>query len=408
MTATIPEAFIRAIPKTDLHVHLDGSLRLPTLIELARQQGVEIPSTTESGLREIVFKDQYKDLFEYLQGFRYTVSVMQDAESVERIAFELVEDNLAEGVRYLETRFAPQLHMHESFSMQEVLEAVTRGMEKAKKQHNQTDAVKQGRDLPFHFGIIVCALRWFNPDMSTYYRNLFSVMAHAPQKHVFGTASLELARAAVKLRDEKGLPICGFDLAGAESGNPADDHQRAFQHAHSNFMKKTVHAGEAYGAESIFQALTECYATRLGHCTHLFSVDKIQRSGIADPEHYIEQLVNFIASQRITIEVNITSNLQTLPEIESAAQHPLRQMLESKLSATICTDNRLVSNTTVTDELLLVNEHIGLTPHQLRDLVIAGFKGSFFVGPYTEKRAYVRQVIDRYSELEREHFSEAL
>ena len=120
----------------------------------------------------------------------------------------------------------------------------------------------------------------------------------------------------------------GFDLAGAESGFPAGDHTRAFGYAHSNFLKKTVHAGEAYGPESIFQAITDCHANRVGHGTFLFMPDKIQDQGIADPEKYIYFLADYIATQRITIEVNLTSNLQTTPTIKSVAEHPLRQMLD--------------------------------------------------------------------------------
>ena len=396
----ITEAFVRAIPKTDLHVHLDGSLRLPTLSELARQEGVKLPSYEDAGLRELVFKDQYANLMEYLQGFGYTVAVMQRPENIERIAYEFALDNLAEGVRYVEVRFGPQLHIHDQFDLREVIASVARGMDRAKAEHNRSPAVADGEDLPFEFGIIVCALRWFNAGMSTYYRQLFRVMEYSRPKRVFAAASLELARAATHLADEEGLPIVGFDLAGAEAGNPSVDHREAFLHAHRHFLRKTVHAGDAYGPDSIFQAITQCHANRIGHGTHLFSPEKIQDPDIADRERYVRQLADYIASQRITIEVNLTSNLQTLPELTSVAQHPLGRMVQEEMSATICTDNRLVSNTSVTREILLALEHLPIDRHQLRNLVIAGFKGSFFPGPYTLKRTYVRQVIDRYEALE--------
>ena len=176
MNTIITEEFLRRIPKTDIHLHLDGSLRLPTLIELARQQRVKLPSTTTDGLCRLVFKDHYADLTEYLRGFAYTCAVMRDPESLERIACELAEDNLAEGVRYIEVRFAPQLHAHEKLTSEQVLRAVSRGLERAQRAHNRSSAVRRGEDVPFHFGIIVCALRFFTPAMSAYYQQLFHVL----------------------------------------------------------------------------------------------------------------------------------------------------------------------------------------------------------------------------------------
>jgi adenosine deaminase len=402
MSETIPTAFLRAIPKTDLHVHLDGSLRIPTLIELAKQSRVKLPSYTEHGLRRLVFKDQYADLPDYLKGFTYTCAVMQTAESLERIACELGEDNLAEGVRYIEVRYAPQLHINDRLGMEEVVRAVCRGLERAQRRHNQSKAVTSGADVPFHFGIIVCALRFVLPQMSPYYRRLFEVMSYASAKQVCAAASMELARAAVDLAYNKGLPVVGFDLAGAEAGYPAEDHSAAYQYAHSNFIKKTVHAGEAYGPESIFQAITKCYANRIGHGTWLFAHQMIQNPSILDPQAYCRRLAEYVASQRITIEVCLTSNAQTLPRMRNLSRHPLRQMLDHELSVSICTDNRLVSNTTVTDELRTAISRLKMTSRELRNVVIAGFKGSFFPGTYREKRDFVRLVINRYETLERE------
>jgi adenosine deaminase len=393
---TVTTNFLRAIPKTDLHLHLDGSLRISTLIELAKKQKVKLPSYTEDGLRRLVFKDNYADLPEYLKGFAYTCAVMQDAESLERIAFELAEDNLAEGVRYIEVRYAPQLHINDRLSMEEVVRAVARGLERAQKRHNRN---KSAADVPFHFGIIVCALRFVVPQMSPYYRRLFEVMSYSTPKQVAGAASLELARAAVDLAHDKGLPVVGFDLAGAEAGYPADDHSAAFQYAHDHFIRKTVHAGEAYGPESIFQAITKCYANRIGHGTWLFAHDMVK--DVPDPVAYTNYLAEYIASQRITIEVCLTSNAQTLPAMRDLRNHALRQMLDHELSVSICTDNRLVSNTTVCRELELAIEKCGMTRRELRNVVIAGFKGSFFPGAYKEKRDFVRQVINRYEALEK-------
>jgi adenosine deaminase len=399
MNTPITEEFLRQIPKTDLHLHLDGSLRLPTLIELARQQRVKLPSTTTDGLCKLVFKEQYADLTEYLRGFAYTCAVMHDTESLERIAFELAEDNLAEGVRYTEVRFAPQLHVHDGLTVEQVLSAVSRGLERARRAHNNSAAVRHGEDVPFHFGIIVCALRFFVPAMSSYYQRLFHVMSYAPPKHVFATASTELARAAVHLIRDQGLPIVGFDLAGAEAGYPADDHRAAFQYCHSHFLKKTIHAGEAYGPESIFRAITDCYANRIGHGTWLFAHSMIKDPSITDREGYCNQLAEYVASTRITLEVCLTSNTQTHPQMRKMLSHPLRQMLDYGLSISLCTDNRLVSHTTMTNELLQAVRQLKMTPRELRNVVLAGFKGSFFPGTYREKRHFVRQVIDRYEAL---------
>lgn len=397
------QEFIRAIPKTDLHLHLDGSLRLPTLIELAQSDSVSLPSMTEEGLLELVFKEQYQDLPDYLSGFAYTVAVLQKAEHLERVSYELAIDNLEEGVRYIEVRFAPQLHIHDGLSIKEVLEAVDRGLKRARDEHNASGLVAAGEDLPFEYGIIVCALRWFLPVFSQYYDKLFSVMSYAREQQVFAAASTALARAAIALAKD-GIPIVAIDLAGAEAGNPAEDHRHAFSIAHSHFLRKTVHAGEAYGPESIFQAITDCHANRIGHGTHLFAADMVKNPQIQDPEYYVAQLVNYIASERIPIEVNLTSNLQTLPEIKSVADHPLKQMIEHQLSATICTDNRLVSRTTVCKELELASEHLELGTKELKRLVIAGFKGAFYPHPYGEKRAYVRRAIDRVNAIETEIF----
>lgn len=399
--------FIRRIPKTDLHVHLDGSLRLRSLIEMAGADRVALPSASEAGLRELVFKDNYQSLPDYLQGFAYTCAVLRNPEHLERAAFELAEDNLAEGVRYFEVRFAPQLHLRDGLSMGDVLAAVCRGLERAARRHNSAAAVTSGADLPLHYGVIVCAMRSFTRGYGPYFARLLNVLGSAPRKEVFALASLEVVRAAVALRDREGLPIVGFDLAGEEAGYPAGDHRVAYQYAHSHFLKKTVHAGEAYGPESIFQAITDCHANRIGHGTFLFAAEMVRGPGVADPTAYVKRLAEYIASQRIGVEVCLTSNLQTTPAVRSIADHPVRRMIEQGLSVSVCTDNRLVSGTTVNGELERLAAGIPLTPHQFRNIIIAGFKGSFMPLPYLEKRAFVRSVIDRYERLERDMGLEA-
>jgi len=389
----LSDALIRALPKADLHVHLDGSLRLGTLIELARERKVALPSFTVEGMHEQVFKPHYASLVEYLAGFAWTGAVMQDVEALERIGYEFAWDNWNEGVRYVEARFAPQLHMHEGLDARSVLRAVAGGMQRAADEINR--AVPRD-EPPFRFGLIVCALRMFNEHFSAWYRQLLSVLAKTPRETVFGLASLELAREAVLARDEDGLPVVGFDLAGQEDGYPAIDHVRAYDYVHSHFMHKTVHAGEAYGAESIFQAVSALHADRIGHGYLLFSPERITDPRIVDREGYARRLAQFLADRRVTMEVCITSNLQTNPGIRTAGDHALRRMIDNRLSVTLCTDNRLVSHTTLTREFRVAVDECGVNHRELRDIIIHGFKRSFYPGSYLEKRAYVRNVIDYF------------
>lgn len=399
----IPAEFLQRIPKADLHVHLDGSLRLSTLIELAQKEGVELPAYTEKELRRQVFKDKYNSLVEYLKGFSYTGAVMQNAENIERVAYELGQDAIAEGVRYMEVRFAPQLHANDRLTAQDACRAVVRGLERAQKEHNASEAVKKEGDLEFHFGVIACAMRNFNQFMSPYYAMLIKALSQSSKSEIFGIGSLELAKMVVKLAKVEKLPIVGFDLAGEEAGYPAADHVAAYQYVHKHFIRKTVHSGEAYGPESIFQAITDCYANRIGHGTHLFSQDMIKDRKVKDKQAYVDSLADYIASERIGIEVCLTSNLQTLPEIKSVKDHPIKEMIKHGLPVSINTDNRLVSNTTVTKEMELLVRHIDVSPKDLKNIVIAGFKSGFFPGSYVEKRTFVRKVIDRYNKLAHEY-----
>jgi len=395
--------FLARIPKTDLHVHLDGSLRVSTLIELAKAGNIELPSYTEAGLNELVFKNKYNDLMDYLQGFGYTVSVMQNPESLERIAYEFAWDNFNEGVRYFEVRFAPQLHVNENQSIEDVVTAVNNGLAKAKKEFNNQPAILNEEEPPANYAIIACAMRAFFPGMSQFYDTILEIHRFSKTKKIFSLASVELVEAMIKVRDELELPVVGIDIAGAEKGFPPDDHKEAFDIAHSNFFKKTVHAGEAYGPESIFQAITLLHADRIGHGYYLFSYDKIKDPSIVDKEKYVENLAQFIADRRITIEVCLTSNLQTNPEIGEISNHEFRKMKAARLSTTICTDNRTVSKTNVTREIELAVDTFDFTETELRNSIIYGFKRSFFPGTYKEKRNYVRKIINYYEKLQKEH-----
>jgi adenosine deaminase len=386
---------VRLLPKTDLHVHLDGSLRLASVIDLARTRKVALPSETPEGLEALVFRPRYASLAEYLEGFRYTVAVLQDAEALERATCELAEDCQADGVRYIEVRFAPQLHVRPGFEVPDVVRAVDRGLRRASAAFNARPEVASGQEPPFAAGILLCAMRFFRPEFSLGFRRFFETLPEASEREIQQAASLEVARAAARLRNEEGLLVVGIDLAGQEKGYPAEDHAKAYQIAHEAFLGKTVHAGEDYGPESIFQAISDLHADRIGHGTWLFDETKITSTRIKDRKRYVEDLSEFIADKRITIEVCLTSNQQTVPELAAdLGKHPFAEMRRRRLSTTFCTDNRLVSHTTVSHEIARAVEAFALTPQEVRDSLIYGFKRSFYPGTYLEKRAYVRQAIN--------------
>ncbi|MFA4873859.1 MAG: adenosine deaminase family protein [bacterium] len=391
---TYSDNFLKAIPKTDLHVHLDGSLRVSTIIDMAKEQKLALPSYTEEGLGELVFKARYADLNEYLQGFQYTVAVLQTPEALERAAYEFAQDNFAEGVRYVEPRFAPQLHSNAAMPVDEVIASVDRGLSRARREINLRPEISSGEEPSFQYGII------------GYYRRLVEMHPDMPQKELHELAALDLVRALIKARDDRGMPIAGFDLAGAERGYPAETHRTAYDLAHKHFLKKTVHAGEDYGPASIFQAITDCHADRIGHGTHIFDESLVELPTGPEREHYVRALWQYIADRRITIEVCLTSNLQTMPQLKDIKDHPFSKMLDKRLSVTFCTDNRLVSHTTVTGEIELAVTNFTIPQYKLKDLIIYGFKRSFFPGDYMAKREYIRKIIDYYEKMEKVHGNE--
>ncbi len=399
-------AFLKKLPKTDLHLHLDGSIRLSTLIELARESGVELPSFTEEGLRETVFKDNYRDLNEYLTGFAYTNAVMKTREQLERISYEVAVDNQQEGVRYIEVRFAPQLHASEEMDIIDCIRAVNDGLLRAKEEFNSRVEVVDGLEPPFHYGIISCAIRFFTPAFSDWFRRFFKMHSFTDRERVFALASLELEEAVARARWEEELPAVGIDLAGSEAGWPALNHLEAFTKAQGHFLRKTVHAGEAYGPESIYQAITDLYAERIGHGLTLLDPASVQSPYIKDPEKYVDALASYVADRRITVEVCLTSNQQTNPAYRDLSNHPFRKMMEKKLSVTICTDNRTISNTTVTKELHKAVNTFDLTRYNLKNILVYGFKRSFFPGRYDEKRLFVRQCMEYFEKIEQEYFGE--
>lgn len=393
--------FLLKIPKTDLHLHLDGSLRLSTLIELAKKDGIKLPSYTEAGLRKEVFKDSYDSLDEYLRGFSYTCAVLRTKDAIERVSYELAIDNQNEGVRYIEVRLAPQTLMSDNMSFEDVMNSVWKGLERAKKEFNSRPEIINGDEPPFNYGIIVCAMRFCDERFSPFFKSFFKNHKYSDKLEIINLVSQELAKATTKMVKETDIPIVGFDLAGAEKGFPADNHIQSYDIVHRNFLSKTVHAGEAYGPESIFQAITDLHADRIGHGFYLFDEGKVvSEKNKNNAKEYVLNLAEYIANNRITLEICPTSNLQTNPDLKgSMKNHPLRKMIDHKLSITINTDNRLISNTTMTKELQLVIKEMKITPAQLRNIIIYGFKRCFYHGSYVEKRNYVRDIIDYYEKI---------
>jgi adenosine deaminase len=399
-------AFLREMPKADLHLHLDGSLRIPTLIESAKKLGVTLPSFTETGLREQVFKDTYGSLAEYLHGFQYTCAVLRDLEILEQVSYELAVDCQEEGVNYIEPRFAPQLLMdsERGLTLEAVVDAAAKGFERAKQEYNRHSEVRSGEKPEFHYGMILCAMRKFGPKgYSPFYSRIFETLEYSKEMEVIREGALQLVKAAVKIRDEKNLPIVGIDLAGQEDGYPPGKFKEVYAYAHKHFLHKTVHAGEAYGAESIFQAITDCYADRIGHGYYLFDENKVVDESILNRKKYVDDLASTIADKRIMIEVCLTSNLQTNPTLKDIRNHPFKQMQENRMAATLCTDNRLVSNTTVTREYEIATQNFEIPVKRLKDLVAYGFKKSFFPGRYYEKREYAKTCMQYFDRVAAKH-----
>lgn len=326
----VTEDLLRALPKTDLHCHLDGSLRLSTILELAEQQKVKLPADTVEGLAQAIHMGQIcKSLEEYLVAFDVTLSVLQTEEALYRAAYELALDAAAENVRYLEVRYSPALHQQKGLVMTAIVEAVLEGLRDAK------------HEVGIKSGVIICGIRHINP-----------------------LTSVRLAELAVAYKN-KGVK--GFDLAGAEYDFPAKDHKEAFQLILNNNVNCTCHAGEAYGPESIAQALHLIGSHRIGHGTRL------REDG---------DLLNYVNDHRIPIEVCASSNVQT-GAVPDLASHPIRFYFDYGLRVTVNTDNRLITDTTVTKELWLLHKHLGFSLEDLTTMIVSGFKSAFL--PYKEK-----------------------
>lgn len=343
-TPEITEEFLKTLPKVELHCHLDGSLRIETILELAEKNKVKLPGADDpDGLRKLlVVGENRRNLEDYLKAFDITLSVMQDEESLERIAYELVADAADENIRYLEVRYSPILHTRKGLRLTRIIDAVNDGLRRGE------------REFGVRTGVIICGMRNINPEIS-----------------------YQLAEMAIAYKNRG---VVAFDLAGAETDHPAKNHKEAFFLILRNNINCTLHAGESYGPESIHQALHYCGAHRIGHGTRL------KEDG---------DLLNYVNDHRIPLEICLTSNVQTRA-VKSFEDHPLRFYYDYGLRTTVCTDNRLMSDTTVSRELYRAHVHLGFELDELMDLIIYGFKSAFL--PYREKSKMLRGVFDELRE----------
>jgi adenosine deaminase len=337
MPQPISLELIEKLPKTDLHCHLDGSLRLRTILELAEEQKVKLPARDEEKLARLIYPgESCQSLEDYLKAFDITLAVLQEESALHRVAFELAEDAARESVRYLEVRYSPILHTRRGLRLTNIVEAVLAGLREAKRKYG------------IRYGVILCGIRSISAE-----------------------SSIRMAELCVAYKNRG---VVAFDLAGAEYNFPAKDHKEAFQLILNNNVNCTAHAGEAYGPESIAQAIHYCGAHRIGHGTRL------RENG---------DLLNYVNDHRIPLEVCLSSNVQTRA-VTSFAAHPLPFYFSYGLRVTINTDNRLVTDTTVSKELLLCHQHYGFGLDDIKEIIVSGFKSAFL--PYREKADLLRAI----------------
>jgi adenosine deaminase len=339
---------IRTLPKVLLHEHLDGGLRPATVIELAAELGYQgLPTTDPTDLAAWFHRGaQRGNLPEYLEGFAHTTSVMQTPEALERVAFEFIEDMYHDGVVYAEVRFAPVYHTTRGLPQDEVVAAVIRGLERGERTYG------------VEWGLILCAMR------------------HMPD-------SLEAAELAIRNRD---LGVVGFDLAGGEHGFPPKKHVEAFQAIERANFYITIHAGEAYGPESIWQALQYCGAHRLGHATRLRDDTEI----LPDGSMKLGRLAQYILDRRVPLEMCLLSNLHTgaCPSLE---EHPFGDFFRRGFRVCLNTDDRLMSDTSMTRETTLATELFDLSLGELEKLSLNGIKSAF--APFDKRLKIIFEAI---------------
>lgn len=331
----IKKETIIKIPKVELHYHLDGALRPGTIIELAEENNLKIPSHDPRELAKWFHRGaSRKSLALYLEGFAVTCSVLQTESALWRVARECMEDLHADGVVYAEIRFAPILHQDKGLTLEQIVHAVLQGL----KEGQEKTGVR--------FGLILCAMR-----------------------HQDGVVSREIAELAVDFRTRN---VVGFDIAGDEYGHPPKRHLDAFQFVRDKNFNITIHAGEAFGIESIWQALQICGSHRIGHGTRLredMTLDgqKLESMGT---------LSHFIRDKRIPLEICLSSNIQT-GAAESLEDHPFPVFFRNHFRVTLNTDNTLMSNTTLSHEMELAVKHYQLDINDLEKLTVNAMKSAF-------------------------------
>ncbi|MCW8849309.1 MAG: adenosine deaminase [Melioribacteraceae bacterium] len=343
------DSIIREVPKVLLHDHLDGGLRTETIVELATEQNyTKLPTNDPKELAEWFHRGANKgNLIEYLQGFEHTCALMQTKESLIRIAYEMIEDMHKDGIVYVETRFAPILHLEKDLHYDDVINAVLLGLEKGKKEFG------------VEFGLILCGMR----NMMT---------------------SLEIAELAVNYRN-KG--VVGFDLAGEEGGYPPKDHLEAFQFIQRENFNITIHAGEAFGKESIWQAIQFCGAHRIGHATRLIEDIVFDKDGNVVS---LGDLAQYVLDKRLPLEICLLSNVHT-GAVDSLENHPFNIFYQKKFRVFLNTDDRLMSNTTLTKEYATAAELFGITLDDIEKLNINAMKSAFI--PYEDRIKIIYDII---------------
>ena len=338
------------MPKVLLHDHLDGGVRPSTIVELAKETGYHrLPSTDVTKLTEWFLANASRgSLPQYLQCFEHTCGVMQTEEALERIAYETLEDMKKDGVVYLETRFAPVLHLQKGLHPESVTRAVIRGLERGK------------RDFGVHYGVILCALRSMPPEVSQ-----------------------EVAELAVDFRPHG---VVGFDLAGEEGGFPAKKHVDAFHYIQRENFNITIHGGEGFGKESIWQAIQWCGAHRIGHGTRLIEDMRIKDGNVLS----MGSLAQYVLDKRIPLEICLTSNVHT-GAVQRVEDHPFGVFYKYRFRVTLNTDNRMMSGITLSDEYRVAAEVFGLDLDDLERLSTNAMKSAFM--PYRERVAFIHDVI---------------
>jgi adenosine deaminase len=341
-------AQVAKAPKVLLHDHLDGGLRPATIVELAAETGYEgLPTHDPEALASWIARGaRRKDLVLYLESFAHTVGVMQTREALTRVARECAEDLNADGVVYAEVRFAPELHLTRGLQLDEVVEAVQEGFRMG----------SEGRTIRV--------------------RTLLTAMRTAAR-------SLEIAELAVRWRDRE---MCGFDIAGAEAGYPPTRHLDAFEHVLREDFHITIHAGEAFGLPSIWEALQLCGAERLGHGVRIMDDISVAEDGTAA----LGRLAALVRDTRVPLELCPTSNVHT-GAAGSVGEHPIGLLSKLRFRVTVNTDNRLMSATSMTDEMTQLVEAFGWGWADLQWVTINAMKSAFL--PFDERLALIQDVI---------------